>query len=459
MTPNQLKRLDRELAVYVEFLTAEMGRPERRQAMGDYVRGLLLDGQRKSVVPMAARMADDASDLEGLRQRLQRCVKSSWEDEELYRRVATKLDRELPGIEAFVVDDTGFAKKGIYSVGVSRQYSGTLGRTDNCQVAVSLHLAGEQGSGCIGLRLYMPEKWTDDRQRCGAAGVPDDVGYEPKWKLALGLIDRALAWGVRPPVTLADSGYGDTTDFRDGLTERGLIYNLAVKGGTVVWRPGVVPRAPKTQVGKPGRPRTLPEMGNNQPVPICELAKELGKKAYRKVSWREGTRGKLASYFAAVRVRRAHGHKKGEAPGEEQWLLCEWPKNEKAPTKFYLSTQPASCSLKQLVRVAHLRWRVERDYQDMKQEVGLDSYEGRTWRGFHHHAALCAAAHAFLALRRALFPPEQSAVDPADGAASPPANSDRQARGVPAVPPQAEFPSAAAWAVAAVTTEAQNPIR
>ena len=188
MTSLELKILERELEKYVEFLTTDMGRPERRRAMGEYVKGLLLDGERKSVQPMAARMADDESDKEGLRQRLQRAVKSSWEDEELYRRVATKLNRELPGIEAFVLDDTGFAKKGTYSVGVARQYSGTLGRTDNCQVAASLHLAGELGSGCIGFRLYLPESWTSDRKRCRAAGVPDDVVFEPKWKICLGLI-------------------------------------------------------------------------------------------------------------------------------------------------------------------------------------------------------------------------------------------------------------------------------
>jgi len=427
MTPHQLKRLDRELDGYVEYLTAEMGRPERRRAMGDYFRGLLLDGERKSVVPMATRLADDASDREGLRQRLQRCVKSSWLDSELYRRVATKLQRELPGVEAFVVDDTGFAKKGIYSVGVARQYSGTLGRTDNCQIAVSLHLAGEQGSASIGFRLYLPESWAKDRDRCRAAGIPEDVGYEPKWKLGLALIDQALAWGVRPPVTLADSGYGDTSEFRDGLTERGLVYNVAVKGTTVVWRPGVTPRPPKQKRGKLGRPPTRPDMGANRPVSISELALELGRRAYRKVSWREGSRGKLASYFSAVRIRVAHGHAQGQPPGAEQWLLCEWPVDQDAPTKFYLSTAPASCSLKELVRTAHLRWRIERDYQDMKQEVGLDSYEGRTWPGFHHHAALCAAAHAFLALRRALFPPEQGAVDVAARATSSPASLDCQA--------------------------------
>lgn len=264
---------------------------------------------------------------------------------------------------------------------------------------------------------------------------------------------------MRPSVTLADSGYGDNTGFRDGLTKRGLIYNVAVKGGTVVWRPGIVLRLPKSSPGKRGRPRTRPDMGDEQPITIAALAKSLGRQSYRRVIWRAGSRGKLASYFAAVRVRRAHGHAKGEAPGDEQWLICEWPKDEKEPTKFYLSTQPAKCSVKELVRTAHLRWRVERDYQDMKQEVGLDSYEGRTWRGFHHHAALCAAAHAFLALRRALFPPKQGAVDVATGAPSPSANPPRQTRGVPPVPPTDELAICAVWAVTPVIVGLQNAIR
>ena len=450
MTPLQLKKLRRELDEYVEFLTADMGRPERRQAMGQYVTGLLLDGRRKCIVPMATRLADTPADISGLRQRLQRCVKSTWEDEDLFSRLAQKLVRELPGIEAFVVDDTGFAKKGEHCVGVARQYSGTLGRTDNCQVAVSLHLASERGSGCVGMRLYLPEGWVSDRERCREAGVPDDVGYEPKWKLALELIDKTLATGVRPSVTLADSGYGDTTDFRDGLSERGLVYSVGVKGTTVVWRPGVTPRSPKSAPGRPGRPRTRPRMGNAKPVAIAMLAKKQGRRAYRKVTWRRGSRGKMSSHFAAVRIRSAHGHAKGCPPGDEQWLLCEWPTNEKAPTKFYLSTQPASCSLEQLVRAAKLRWRVERDYQDMKQEVGLDHFEGRTWRGFHHHAALCAAAHAFLVLRRALFPPQDRAMDPARGTTGASATPRRVPRRVPTVPSAPQSTRATTRAVANV---------
>lgn len=460
MTPNQLKKLDQELTTFVEFITADMGRPERRHAMGQYVHGLLLDGERKSIFPMAERLAEDPSDVQGLRQRLLRCVHSSWKDEELYRRLATKLNDELPEVEAFVLDDTGFAKKGQHSVGVSRQYSGTLGRTDNCQVAVSLHLAGERGSGCIGMRLYLPERWTSDRDRCEAAGVPEDVDYAPKWQLGLALIDQALGWGVHPPVTLADSGYGDTTEFRDGLTARGLVYNVAVKGTTVIWRPGVVPQPP-SPASKPGRgrPRTRFVAGEEQPVSIAKLAESLGRSAYRKVTWREGSRGKLSSHFAAVRVRTAHRHSGGEPPGQEQWLLCEWPPDEKAPTKFFLSTLPASCSVRELVRTAKLRWRVERDYQDMKQEVGLDNYEGRSWSGFHHHAALCAAAHAFLALRRALFPPEEGAMDFAARAPSAPAGTLSQTVRVSALPSRVRPALPAMRTVAALKSGAQDAIK
>src|SRR5438128_8835090 len=189
MNRRELARLDRELREFLDTMTDEMGRPERRAAMRTYVTGLLLDGDRKSVEPMAARLVDDEREIGAMRQRLLGCVaESGWSDAEFFRRLAIKLDRELPGIEAFVIDDTGFPKKGIHSVGVARQYSGTLGRTDNCQVATSLHLAGEQGSGCIGFALYLPEHWAADLPRRRKAGVPDELGFRRKWEIALAQI-------------------------------------------------------------------------------------------------------------------------------------------------------------------------------------------------------------------------------------------------------------------------------
>jgi SRSO17 transposase len=407
MKQRDLKRLEAELREYVGSMLAGLGRIERRTALGGYVTGLLLDGERKSIEAMAGRLVDDVSEVEAMRQRLQQAaVVAQWSDAEVLRRLALKLDVELPGIEALVVDDTGFAKKGKHSVGVARQYSGTLGRIDNCQVAVSLHVAGEAGSGCIAMRLYLPETWTEDRARMRAAGVPDDIDFAPKWQVALGQIDVALAVGVRKHLLLADAGYGDVGEFRAGVRERGLAYVVGVSGNHVVWRPGSNPQRP-TLRGALGRPPSRYKDAKNPPVSIAALSKQL---KYRKVSWREGSRGWQSSRFAAVRVRLAHGHHRSVPPGHEEWLLCEWPEGEKEPTKRWLSTLGPDTSMRALVRSAKLRWRVERDYQELKGELGLDHYEGRTWRGFHHHATLCALAHGFLALQRALFPPEEQAL-------------------------------------------------
>ena len=416
MNRREIARLDRDLDQYVESMVAGMGRIERRQALVGYVTGLLLDGERKSIEPMAARMVDAASEVQAMRQRLQQAVcVADWSDAELYRRVAIKMERELPGIEAFVFDDTGLPKKGEFSVGVKRQYSGTLGRVDNCQVAVSLHLAAESSSACIGMRLFLPEDWSADGARRKMCGVPTEVGFKRKWQIALDLLDDALAWGVRQHLVLADAGYGDISEFRDGLDERGLKYVLRVNGQPLVWQPESKPmlRPPPTGTKK------YYQDDDHPPMTVAELAKKL---KYRKVTWRDGSRGWQSSQFAAVRVRTARDVTSGCRPGEEQWLLCEWPVGEETPNRFWLSTLPADTSVRTLVRLGKLRWRVERDYQEMKQELGLDHFEGRTWRGLHHHFSLCAVAHAFLALRRALFPPEDE-MDAADGAPAPSASA------------------------------------
>lgn len=418
MNRRQLKRLEVELEEFVETVVAGLGRVERRANLAAYITGLLLDGDRKSIEPMASRLVDDAGEVEGMRQRLQQAVSvAAWSEREVFDRLTRMMESELPGIEALVIDDTGFPKKGEHSVGVQRQYSGTLGRVDNCQVATSLHLAGEGTSACIGLRLFMPEVWATDPKRRRSAGVPEDVSFQTKLEIALALLDSALAAGVRKHVVLADAGYGDSTELREALTARDLTYVVGINGEITVWPPGSDPQIPPKPAGLGGGRRTRYRDEQNPPQPVKDLAPTL---RYRRVTWREGSRGWQSSRFAAVRIRTAHRHSAGHPPGEEQWLLCQWPDDEPAPTKYWLSTRPATASTRNLVRLAKLRWRVERDYQEMKQEIGLDHFEGRTWRGFHHHAALCAAAHAFLALRRALFPPEDMSVDPADG---PPAAS------------------------------------
>lgn len=433
MKPADVRALDKELHAYIDSMTEGMGRPERRRAMGWYITGLLLDGERKSTLPMAARLVDGEAEISAMRQRLHECVSvSDWSDDEMRARLARKLDAAMPGIEALVVDDTGFPKKGELSVGVQRQYSGTLGRRDNCQVATSLHVAGERGSACIALRLYLPESWADDRAARKLTGVPKDVRFLRKWEISLMQIDDALRWGVRKHVVLADAGYGDCVEFRDGLTERGLSYVLGVNSAHLIWPPGSHPHAPTRKRGQGGQAPTKYVDEKYKPISIADFVKDIPRPSYKRISWREGSRGRQTSRFLAFRVRTASDHHYGAAPSEEQWLLCNWLEGEKAP-KFYLSTLPASTPLKELARLARLRWRVERDYQELKQEIGLDHYEGRGWRGFHHHATLCAIAHAFLALRRALFPPEPTEMDAANGPAPPAVRAASHHRHMPTV--------------------------
>ena len=426
-----MKRVDRALTEYLEFLTEGMGRPERRRALAWYLTGLLLEGERKTVVSMAGRLVDDETEIEAMRQRLQQCVTiSSWADTEIRRRVAQKFEEDLAP-EAFVFDDTGFPKKGLHSVGVARQYSGTLGRVDNCQVATSLHVATDQTSACIGMRLYLPETWASDIGRRRRAGVPDDVVFKRKWELSIELLDEALSWGIAPRLALADSGYGDSTEFRDALDARGCRYLVGLAGDRLAWPPGSHPRPPRVMPGKPGPRRTVHRDGNWKPKPIAEIAKSLD---YRSYSCPDGKGGVKAGLFAFTRVHLAERRTKGRPPSEEMWLIGEHrPGNNEH--KFYVCNLPATTTKHELARIVKLRWRVERDYQELKGVIGLDHFEGRTWRGFHHHATLCAAAHGFLALQRRLFPPADLSLDLADGPASDSVPAPGAHRDVPALSP------------------------
>lgn len=409
MDPHELRKVESRLSNFLEYCLDGMGRLERREALGSYLRGLLLDGERKSMVPIASRLAEDPEQTEAIRQRLQQAVTiARWDDGEMFRRIALQVEEHLPGLEAFVIDDTGFPKTGSHSVGVHRQYSGTLGRVDNCQVATSLHMASEHGGACIGARLYLPEVWTEDVARRKKVGIPDAIDFKKKWELALDLVDCALSWGLPKRVVLADAGYGDAGAFRQGLRDRDLHYVIAVSSTAVVWPPGQMPTPPpERKPGKKGPKPTKWHDGDARAITIAELAASLPRPAWRTVAWRQGSRGKQSSRFARVRVRTAHRHGLGKPPGIEQWLLCEWPRTEDKPTKFYLSDLPARVAFRRLVYLAKLRWRIERDYREMKGEIGLDHFEGRGWVGFHHHFACVAAAHAFLALERALFPPQR----------------------------------------------------
>jgi SRSO17 transposase len=412
MQREELEKLESALEEYTEYLTNGMGRLETRESMAWYLTGLLLDGERKSMQPMAARLVEMPEEIEPMRQRLQECVSvSPWSDDLIRMRLAQHIERKLPNLEAFIFDDTGFPKQGKHSVGVARQYSGTLGKVGNCQVAPSLHLAGEKDSCCLTLQLYLPKEWASDPKRRQKAGIPDDIQFQTKWQIALALLKKVTQeWGLKKRIVLADSGYGKEIEFRQALREQGYQYSVGVTSEQVVWAPGTGPIPPDpTAKRNRGQPRWAD--GKQSPQSLLDLALSLGRKALQEVSWREGSKGPQLSWFHAVRVRVAHHHVKGKPPWPEEWLIYEWPEEEEKPSKYWLSNLPPETSLKELVRVTKLRWHVERDYQDLKEEVGLDHFEGRKWRGFHHHVTLCLVAHGFLALQRALFPPPPNQMD------------------------------------------------
>ncbi|KAG0163621.1 hypothetical protein DFQ30_011281 [Apophysomyces sp. BC1015] len=361
----------------------------------------MLPLSRKSVEPMAAWV--DPVHTSARHQALHHFVaKAEWSDAELLRRVAQwvvpKMDFSQGGW--WIIDDTGFPKKGRHSVGVARQYCAQLGKQDNCQVAVSVSLACDQGSLPVAWQLYLPEEWAADAERRAKAGVPESAEFATKTQIALAQLRTLLDEGAPRHPVLADAGYGVDTAFRQALTDRGLCYMVGVTSAVVVWPPGVVPLPPKPYSGM-GRPPVVPRRtAKRQPMNVKALALSLPPGAFQFIHWHEGTNQVLSERFAAVRVRHAGGNAGKARLRPEQWLLIEWLPEENEPSKYYLSTLPEDTPIDLLVRVAHQRWRIERDYQDLKQDCGLDHYEGRGWRGFHHHASLSIAAYGFLMAER-----------------------------------------------------------
>ncbi|MBV8614395.1 MAG: IS701 family transposase [Acetobacteraceae bacterium] len=399
---------EERFAAYLDRITAVLRHASRVASARAYCTGLLLPGERKSVEPMAARIAPGR--VQATHQSMHHVVaQAEWDDAALLRAVR---DLVLPAIERhgpvryWVVDDTGFPKKGKHSVGVTRQYCGQLGKQDNCQAAVSLSVANDHASLPIAHRLYLPETWAADPVRRAKAAVPETIAFETKPAIALEQIRQAREAGVPPGVVLGDVGYGNETEFRVGVRDLGLAYVLGVQSATTVWRPGTAPLPPRTRPG-PGRPQTRLQPAPGQtPVSLATVAAGLAGRAWRTVTWREGSQAALSSRFAALRVRPAHRDQKRSEPWPEEWLLIEWPKGEADPTKYWFSNLPPTTPLKHLVHAAKARWVIERDYQELKQEIGLGHYEGRGWRGFHHHASLCIAAYGFLIAERCLFPPQ-----------------------------------------------------
>jgi SRSO17 transposase len=388
-----------EFTRFLEHVGGCLGRAERKLGLTDYCRALMLPLKRKSIEPLAA--AIDPYHVQAAHQSLHHFVADSpWSDEAVLGAVQgwvlPKMMQYPQALTFLIADDTGMPKQGIHSVGVARQFCGQLGKTESCQVAVSLSIATEHASLPIKYRLYLPESWTDDPARCKTAGVPADVLFATKPQISLMQIRQAKQAGIPGEVVAADAGYGDDTAYREGITELGLLYVVGIKPGTTVWVPGTAPLPPKPWSGRGTKPTRLRRDETASPVSVKALALSLKPSQWRKLTWREGTNTKLSSRFAAVRVRAAHRDTLRDVPREEEWLLIEWPKGEPDPTKYFLSTLPADISRKALVAAVKIRWRIERDYQELKQEFGLDNFEGRNWRGFHHHATLCIAAYGFL---------------------------------------------------------------
>ena len=396
-------------AAYVEGLVSVIGHADRAGPLRDYCLGLIMPCERKSVEPMAAVTAPDRTAAQ--HQSLLHFVgQSPWSDEKVLAKVGEMV---LPAIEsqgpieAWIIDDTGFPKKGEHSVGVARQYCGQLGKRENCQVAVSLSLANHHASLPVAWRLYLPKERAADLEHRRKAGVPDEIDFKTKPEIALEQIEAALKAGLSRGVVLMDAGYGCNTNLRTGISALSLTYVAGILPHTTVWTPGTGPLPPKKWSGRGQRPKRLRRDDEHKPISVEELALSLPKRSWRRIEWREGTAEPLSSRFARVRVRAAHRDYTRSESRPEEWLLIEWPEGEKKPAKYWLSTLPKNIFFRKLVDLTKLRWRIERDYQELKQEVGLGHFEGRGWRGFHHHATLCIAAYGFLVSERERIPPSR----------------------------------------------------
>ena len=409
---NLRSRADTEsrFAAYVEGLVSVIGHADRAGPLRDYCVGLMLPCERKSVEPMAALTAPARTAAQ--HQSLLHFVgNASWSDAKVLAKVREmvlpRLERRGP-IEAWIIDDTGFPKQGRHSVGVARQYCGELGKQDNCQVAVSLSIANHHASLPVAYRLYLPQDWAADAARRRKAGVPEELVFKTKPEIALEQIRGACEADIARGVVLMDAGYGSDTRLRANVGTLGLTYVAGIMPNTSVWIPGTAPLPPKKWSGQGRPPKLIRRDAKHRPISVRDLALGLPKHAWRTIRWREGSAVWLSSRFARMRVRVAHRDYHLTASRPQEWLLIEWPAGEDKPTKYLLSTLPKDISFRRLVDTAKLRWRIERDYQELKQEVGLGHFEGRGWRGFHHHATLCIAAYGFLISERETIPPSGS---------------------------------------------------
>jgi SRSO17 transposase len=392
------------LAAFVEEVSGGLSLRRQRENALLYVRGLVEQGGRKSLQPTLFRLEETPARYESLQQFL---ADSPWQAELLVRACAERVAAQL-GVVAWVVDDTGVVKDGRHSPGVKRQYSGTLGKIGNCQITVSVHAVGDRGTVPLGWRLYLPEEWCDDRERRRKAKIPDAVCFETKPQLARGLCERAAGWDLPAAPILADAAYGDDAAFRTGLHEAELEYVVAVRAGTSVYGPETTFAVPERN-GLAGRPRSVARP-DRKPESVRALAERLPANAWRTLACRTTPAGDdVEGRFAFARVVATHPVRNDHQPPREEWLIVEWPDGADQPSDYWLSNLTPDEPVERLARLARLRWTIELDYRQLKGELGLDHYEGRSYLGFHHHTALVTCAHAFLTEERLCPSPRRPA--------------------------------------------------
>jgi len=383
------------LLAFVDEVVRPLPHVRQRENALVYVRGLIECGGRKSLQPTLFRLGESAARYESVQQFL---ADSPWDPELLVRACAERVAPEL-GVLAWVVDDTGIAKDGKHSPGVKRQYSGTLGKIGNCQIAVSLHAVGGRGTLPLGFSLYLPQEWCADSERRRAAKIPARVAFQTKPQLAAALVERASGWELPAAPLLADCAYGDDTAFRTRLQALELEYVLAVSAQIGVYGPETSFAVPERN-GTVGRRRSVARP-DRKPESVRALAARLPRRAWKTLPCRTTAAGEeISSRFAFVRVVASHPVRTDCLPPREEWLIIEWPESKQAPSDYWLSNLPADTDRERLARLARLRWTIELDYRQLKGELGLDHYEGRSYAGFHHHCALVTCAHAFLTLER-----------------------------------------------------------
>lgn len=383
---------EQRMGTFFDRIGLVLANKRRRASFAMYAQGLLGEGERKSAEPIAARACGDPALCEAYHARLLHFIADSvWSDHGVRRAataqaIAAMAEREP--ITAWIVDDTGFLKQGKHSVGVQRQYTGSAGKVTNCQVGVSLSVATRTEHLPLDFELYLPESWTSDPKRRREAKIPEEVVFKTKLALALEMIERAVVDGVPGSIVLADSAYGDAHHFRETIRLLGLDYAVGIHGPTNVW------------------PVSQRQRRAGSAVSAHALALAIGEKGFRRCTWREGTKSPLSSRFAFRRVVVAHDDGTDPAQREEIWLVMEWPDGERVPTNFFLATLPRDTSHKQIVRAIKERYRTERLYEDLKGELGLDHFEGRSFPGWHHHISVALCCYAFVLSERVRhFPP------------------------------------------------------